>query len=225
MSDSRKTRKTKQIVDGAKAVFREQGFGGASVDEIARRAGVSKATVYAHFDDKQGLFAAAIQDEANSSKAWMSDFPSIEAAIAEALEPEEHPSGKLNSERIVRFVVGRFLRFLLSPTPRANYRIVVAESSRFPELGQLLWTYGPEAGLARMASFLSEVAEHGLLDIEDPHEASRVLCDLVDGHLSRKVRMGALKEVPEETIEAEIDAISKIFLRLYSPEKRSSRGS
>lgn len=216
MAESRRSKKTKQIVDGAKAVFLESGFEGASVDEIAKRAGVSKATVYTNFQDKQALFSAAVQDEANETKAWMSDFPTVQAAIEAADQSE---SSETLSERIVRFTVDRFLRFLLSPMPRANYRIVVAESKRFPQLGHLLWTHGPEAGIERMAGFLREVSNQGHLKIDDAVEASRVLCDFVDGYLSRKVRMGALPEVPEATIEEEVDTITRLFLKLYGPDR------
>ncbi|WP_330970248.1 TetR/AcrR family transcriptional regulator, partial [Lysobacter sp. A3-1-A15] len=47
------------ILDAAKSMFTQYGFGGASMDQIAAEAGVSKLTVYSHFGDKETLFAAA----------------------------------------------------------------------------------------------------------------------------------------------------------------------
>jgi TetR/AcrR family transcriptional repressor of mexJK operon len=59
----RKGRKFDQVIEGAKAVFLREGFEGASVDEIARDAGVSKATLYSYFPDKQHLFLAVLETE------------------------------------------------------------------------------------------------------------------------------------------------------------------
>jgi TetR/AcrR family transcriptional repressor of mexJK operon len=58
----RKGRKFDQVIEGAKAVFLREGFEGASVDEIARDAGVSKATLYSYFPDKQHLFPRRARD-------------------------------------------------------------------------------------------------------------------------------------------------------------------
>ncbi|MEL6185278.1 MAG: TetR/AcrR family transcriptional regulator [Myxococcota bacterium] len=211
------SKKPQQILQGAKSAFLELGFERASVDEIARRAGVSKATVYAHFEDKETLFGAAIEDEANAAKGWLSDFPALEAAMRAALGRENISPSPETAEAAVRYVTDHFLRFLLSPMPRANYRIVVAESLRFPRLGHLLWKHGPEAGMVRIAHFFREATARGYLRIDDPEEAARALCDFVDGRLSRKVRMGAAPTVTEDEIVAEVDAIVKLFLRLYPP--------
>src|SRR6266498_4076122 len=56
--------KRRQILDGARKVFMDLGFDGASMNEIARSAGVSKGTLYVYFADKSRLFEAMIQEEA-----------------------------------------------------------------------------------------------------------------------------------------------------------------
>src|SRR5438552_1112327 len=55
--------KRRQIMEGARAVFLDQGFDAASMGEIARRAGVSKGTLYVYFDSKEALFEAIFEDE------------------------------------------------------------------------------------------------------------------------------------------------------------------
>src|SRR5689334_22925635 len=55
--------KRRQIVDGARRVFMDLGFDGASMGEIARAAGVSKGTLYVYFPDKCGLFEAIVETE------------------------------------------------------------------------------------------------------------------------------------------------------------------
>src|ERR1700716_725402 len=55
--------KRRQILDGARKVFMDLGFDGASMNEIARSAGVSKGTLYVYFADKNRLFEAIVEDE------------------------------------------------------------------------------------------------------------------------------------------------------------------
>src|SRR5579872_6188940 len=55
--------KRRQIMDGARQVFLSAGFDGASMNDIARAAGVSKGTLYAYFDSKEALFEALIRGE------------------------------------------------------------------------------------------------------------------------------------------------------------------
>src|SRR6266568_423759 len=56
--------KRRQILDGARKVFMDLGFDGASMNEIARSAGVSKGTLYVYFTDKNRLFEAIVEEEA-----------------------------------------------------------------------------------------------------------------------------------------------------------------
>lgn len=53
--------KTKQILQGAMQEFLTHGYAGTSMDKVAKTGGVSKATVYSYFPDKEGLFAALVQ--------------------------------------------------------------------------------------------------------------------------------------------------------------------
>jgi TetR/AcrR family transcriptional regulator, mexJK operon transcriptional repressor len=59
----RSEKKLKQILDGARSVFREEGFAGASVDDIARRAGNSKATMYRYFPDKAAIYSEVMHGD------------------------------------------------------------------------------------------------------------------------------------------------------------------
>src|SRR5881628_1996914 len=56
--------KRRQILDGARRLFLDLGFDGASMGEIARAAGVSKGTLYVYFTDKSALFEAILEEEA-----------------------------------------------------------------------------------------------------------------------------------------------------------------
>src|SRR5512140_1425190 len=107
--------KRRQILAGAREVFRELGFERASVDVIAARAGVSKATVYNHFADKQALFVAAVVEETEAMRA------SLGACV-------ERPCGTL--EESLQTMGEKIMMLWLAPRVSALYRQAMTEAVR-----------------------------------------------------------------------------------------------
>src|SRR5258706_7187845 len=139
--------KAQQILAAARQVFAEQGYGSASMDVIARTAGVSKATLYAHFTGKDALFATMVGIECRRMSAVL-DAPTFDESDVRAA---------------LRQVAARFIEKLMSGQALAIYRIVVAETPRFPELGRIFFEAGPNRLLGRFAEFLRRADERGLL--------------------------------------------------------------
>src|SRR5512141_2134782 len=105
--------KRRQILEGARQVFAEQGYERASVDQIAARAGVSKATVYNHFREKRALFVAAVVgscEEFNEGLAFR------------LTGAEEAP------EVVLRTIGEHFMARSLSPAVVSLYRQTIAEA-------------------------------------------------------------------------------------------------
>jgi AcrR family transcriptional regulator len=121
--------KDRAIVLAAREHFLRDGFAGASMDGIAKSAGVSVKTIYSHFANKNELF----------SKVMI-------AACTDHLLSEELPSEEVLAERFVWFrettrrglmkAGQEYLRHLLSDEQMALYRVVTRDADRFPELGQ-----------------------------------------------------------------------------------------
>src|SRR5438034_3407386 len=110
--------KAESILAAAKRSFLAAGFGAVSMDAIAREAGVSKATVYAHFAGKEELFGAVVGREC---EGYLARFSPGE------LDPSDVGASLC--------VLGRrFLELILSPDGIALYRIILAEVTRFPML-------------------------------------------------------------------------------------------
>jgi AcrR family transcriptional regulator len=120
--------KDRSIVLAAREHFLRDGFAGASMDGIAKSAGVSVKTIYSHFANKNELF----------SKVMI-------AACTDHLLSEETPSEEVLAERFVWFrettqrglmeAGQEYLRHLLSDEQLALYRVVTRDADRFPELG------------------------------------------------------------------------------------------
>jgi TetR/AcrR family transcriptional regulator, mexJK operon transcriptional repressor len=134
--------KAESILAAAKRAFLAAGFGAVSMDTIAREAGVSKATVYAHFGSKEELFGAVIERECEQ---YFDRFS----------------AGELDTRdvRASLMILGRrFLELILSPDAIALHRIIVGEVTRFPMLGEVVWRAGPERERVQIEGFLRSAA-------------------------------------------------------------------
>ncbi|HBO8980212.1 TPA: TetR/AcrR family transcriptional regulator [Pseudomonas aeruginosa] len=138
------------VLNAATSLFLTHGFSATTTDMIQREAGVSKATMYACFPDKEALFAAVIERQC----AFMSS--SIQAIEA---SPED----------VVKMLtdVGRsYIQTVLSPAELALYRVVTAEAPRFPDLGRRFYLAGPKAVTSLVAARLKNAAEAGEVNVQ-----------------------------------------------------------
>jgi TetR/AcrR family transcriptional repressor of mexJK operon len=119
--------KRRQVLDAATELFMAQGYGAVSMDAVARTAGVSKATLYAHFPSKDALFATIVRDRGLINQLDNSLFPDHVANLRATLEA----------------IGRRILRFMLQERTLAIYRVALAEAGRFPELGRAFFDNGP----------------------------------------------------------------------------------
>lgn len=193
--------KVRQIVEGAARLFMADGYGATSMDAIAREAGVSKATLYAHFTDKASLFAAIISSECERKAQILWDDANDRDDVQGMLE------------RMARAAI----RFGTEAETLAIYRIVVGETGRFPELGRIFYETGPRRVLSRLADYLREASEKGLLEIAEPRLAAEQFIGMVRGahYLRRLLRIEEEPDAPdaERIIESAVD----VFLRAYRP--------
>jgi len=195
----KKGRKFDQVIDGARSVFMREGYEGASVDEIARDAGVSKATLYSYFPDKQHLFLAVLEAECAQQAE-------IEFLIG---------TRELSVEDTLHVICKTLMTFILSRFGQDMFRVCVAETQRFPELGRSFYESGPKKWGRKIAQFLDSPRARAVLTIEDTAIASDQLAQLCRTDLMLKVLFG----IEDEPSEAEIDRVAaeavKTFLARY----------
>lgn len=194
----REHRKVEQILCGARAAFVELGYEGTTVDEIARRAKVSKPTLYAHLGDRRAIFAAVLRRE----------FETQARDIFAETPPEAPVQASLQA------IAEHYIAFLVSEPAQEIFRVVVAESHRFPDLGRAFYESGPGLGVARLAKYLNAVAARGDLAIDDVELAAHQFTELCRADLFyRRLLLG--RAVNKLEIGKVAAASVKVFLAAY----------
>ena len=194
--------KAESILAAAKRAFLAAGFEAVSMDTIAREAGVSKATVYAHFGSKEELFGAVIERECEQ---YFDRFSAGE------LDPRD--------VRASLMILGRrFLELILSPEAIALHRIILGEVTRFPMLGEVFWRAGPERERVQIEGFLRSAAAAGALTLPDPRLAAEQFVSLVraDVQLRHLLRLEA--KPSESEIESVVEGAVGTFIRAFRRE-------
>ena len=187
------------ILDVASDVFLEEGYANASMSTIAARLGGSKGTLYNYFKNKEQLFAAYVVRHC----AWQRD------AMFEI-------EGELGDIREALIKTGRiYLSIVLSDFSMANFRVIVAEAQRTPEIGQAFFEAGPRSGAKLLGATLQKAVDSGQLEIDDPVHAAQQFIGLCQNRLLKARLCNAMAEPTPEEIDREVLPAVKVFLAAY----------
>jgi len=143
----------REICAAALEVFAEKGFAAARLDEIARRAGVSKGTLYLYFKDKEDLFRAVVRDAI---------APNV-AAITEAISTMRAPFAD-----VVRMFLAGFAEREARLPLGAVAKMVIGESRNFPELARVWHDEVASKAIGGLAAFVKGAQERGEVRAGDP---------------------------------------------------------
>lgn len=193
-------RKYDQVIGGAREIFMRDGFDGAGVDDIARAARVSKATLYSYFPDKRQLFVEVAKGESRRQ---------ADTAVAE-IDTSAPPAV------VLRLAGLHILRFNLSSYGLAVYRIAIAESSRFPELGREFYESGTKVVETALTGYFAEAVGRGELIIPDPVLAAHQFAELCRADLFRRHIYGVQTSATPAEYDRVIDGAVAMFLRFYA---------
>jgi TetR/AcrR family transcriptional repressor of mexJK operon len=191
--------KRRAVIDAATELFMNLGYGAVSMDAIARAAGVSKATLYAHFTSKDALFASIVNDGCRTNTLAEGNFPDEVEDIGITL----------------RTMGRRILRFLIEPRTLGIYRVIIAESARFPELGEAFYANGPGLFRERFAAWAAVQTEAGHLAITDGRVAAEHFIALLRTSIFMRATLGIGSAATDEEIEATVESAIAVFLKAY----------
>jgi TetR/AcrR family transcriptional regulator, mexJK operon transcriptional repressor len=194
-----KGRKFEQVLEGARTVFLRDGFERASVDDIAREAGVSKATLYAYFPDKRLLF--------------------MEIATAECRRQAQDAESRIDPNapiaQVLRLAAEKIVAFLQSDFGQRIYRIAVAESENFPALAHEFYHSGPRLVQDRIAEFLRHAIDRGELAIDDIDLAAAQFAQLCKAELHDRLIFATAPCCTAKDAARVIDGAVQMFMARY----------
>lgn len=188
------------ILDVARDVFLEEGYANASMSTIAARVGGSKGTLYNYFKNKEQLFAAYVVRHC----AWQRD------AMFEL-------SADVGDIRAALIQVGRtYLSIVLSDFSMANFRVIVAEAQRTPEIGRAFYETGPKSGSELLGAILQKAVDSGQLKTDDPVHAAHQFIGLCQNRMMKARLCNAMAEPTPAQIDAEVLPAVDVFLRAFA---------
>ncbi|WP_433323038.1 TetR/AcrR family transcriptional regulator [Spirillospora sp. CA-294931] len=206
----RSAAKHRAIVDAARTVFLRNGYAGASMDEIAALAKVSKQTVYKHFADKERLFTEIVTGDIREAEAGSE-------SLVDALP------GTDDVARDLREFARRHVAIVMRPHLVQMRRVIIGEADRFPELARTWYAGGPEKAHATLAARFRELAARGLLRMDDPLLAAEYFNWLVlSVPMNRAMFHGSQTRFAPGELDRYADEAVRVFLAAYGDEGGSS---
>ncbi len=152
------------IADAAYELFVELGFHATTLDKVARRAKISKLSIYRHFEDKEALFGAAM------------------AARCHQFAPQalvEDVDGSAEDQLMA--AGSSLLRTLLRPDVRGVEAMVMADKTNQKSLGKVHYEAGPAHVIAQIEALLCQLHAKGVLNVPDPLQSARLFAALFKG--------------------------------------------
>ena len=201
--------KRQAILEAAAGLFREVGYERASMNELAKRVGGSKATLYGYFPSKEELFVAVVQTVATAHLA-----DAVARLPAEADGPLETVLIKFGK---------RMLAVLTNDTDAmAVYRMVVAEAGH-SNVGQLFHEAGPSQHIRALAGLLATAMERGELRRTDPHIAALHFLALVTAEAEVRIFQVDPPPLSASQIRATVQRAVEMFLHGAAAPINSTR--
>lgn len=189
------------ILQAGKRLFPRQGFDGTSMDAIANEAGVSKLTVYSHFNDKETLFKEVIRakcEEQLPAELFLADL-----------------RGPIRGQLMT--IARAFFRLIASDEAVALHRMITAQTQQSAKLAEMFWEAGPKRLQDSFEEFLRAEIAGGQLEIPDPRRATGQFFCLLKGELHARMMCGCCEPFTDTDVEEHLEATVDMFLRAYSP--------
>jgi TetR/AcrR family transcriptional repressor of mexJK operon len=198
----RSTAKRAAILDAAQVCFLDHGYANTSMDMVAARAGVSKATIYAHFENKDDLFGAIIRRRCDDQSDGIGGVNPAEGADA----------------RAVLYAMGRHLmNMLMTPEVMGIYRMVVSEAARHPDLAKVYYEMGPLRGKKMLADILDALAARGELNLANSWQAIDQFIGMLRAECFHRALLGLPADEARAGLDATIEGAVEVMMRAYGP--------
>ncbi|MGE6385464.1 TetR/AcrR family transcriptional regulator [Pseudomonas sp. NPDC078416] len=189
-----------RILAAAGRMFIEHGCEGASMEEIAKAAAVTRQTLYNRFPEgKESLFVAVAE------RMWKA-FPVMNVATDERALAD--PRSGLTQ------IATDFACFWSGPTAADFLRMVIMEGRRFPMLANRFDEVIQAPAMTVVSDYLAELKRRGVLAVQEPEAAARDFMEMLDGRILWKQVKGNSDPLARDEIEQIVERTVDAFLRL-----------
>lgn len=194
-------RKQEAIRQAARELFLQHGYANTTMEMVAARAKVSIMTLYRHFQGKDILFQAMIQNLCN--------------------EDEKEKAGQMfwkgEPAEVLRTLGRLRLAFFLHPQETALYRTIIGALEHFPEVGRMYYQFSMEGAIEPLSSYLLGLHQQGVLQVPQPEFSARAFLSLLPAQMVESARLGAGPTPSDEEVTRHIDACVTLFLAAHRP--------
>jgi TetR/AcrR family transcriptional regulator, mexJK operon transcriptional repressor len=153
-------KKRESIIASALSAFLELGYSGTTIDEIVKRAGGSKASIYKHFKDKEDLFATVVDEL-------------VRHRLMNELNPDDPPE-----KALLEYAESR-LKIVFTKKHIALRRLVIGEGARLPSIARTYYEHGPALSIKQLEKYLKIENSRGSLKVADPHSAATMFTGML----------------------------------------------
>lgn len=199
--ETRREDRRESILAVAWRSFLERGYAATSMSSIAAELGGSKATLWNYFPSKEELFASVIDQRTEAYRALLTEILSPVGCV----------------ETTLANVSRSLLKKACAADSIALHRLVVAESNRFPELGQIFYERGPRMTTELLTEYVSKSMSRGELRQDDPTIACKTFITLCIHSCQQRQLLGLIGPLSDEQIEEETTRTVGLFMRAYGP--------
>ena len=193
------------IIEAAAELFQEAGYEGASMNELAKRLGGSKATLYGYFPSKEELFGAVVRTVATAQL-----FDATRELAANVV-------GRTALEMALIHFGERMLHVLTNDKKAmAVYRMVVAEAGR-SDVGQLFYDAGPSESVTALAAVLESAMERGEIRRADARVAALQYTALVTAEVTARIFQQDPPQLTLKEIQQMVTRAADLFFAGMTP--------
>jgi TetR/AcrR family transcriptional repressor of mexJK operon len=191
--------KNEAILQAAADVLAERGLN-APMAMIARRARVSKQTIYNHYGAKMDLIQALVSRR-----------------VANLLSPLESPGAELKPEETLTAFARALLRMTVTHNGYAMVKLSIQSAGEMPNLARDVFNTGPRAAIQRLSAFMRTEMEAGRIATDDPVEAAEFFSGMTTGHRQIATLMGQNHPMDDDAMEQRARNVARRFMLAYAP--------
>ncbi len=197
------TAKREEIVVAATDLFMEKGYELTSMEAVAKRANVSKLTIYSHFADKTELFRAIIQ------------YRCDKVCLPESFEAE----AQMEPQEALTKIAQQACRIMYRADSLRLTRVIYSEVVHHPEVVEVWYSVGPRRVKTAFTDLLRSFNEQKKLEIPDATRASEQFFSLLKGERMQRTLMMMAPEPTATELAEHIAATVSFFLAVYQQKK------